>query len=133
MSVDLNIEDVTLDITLLHCRNAYVAAFRTMLHPHLPSGRKWLAFEERHSSYVDYAYWGVNEEVVKLDDLPRAGDLVEEFELLLKARQAHERFGRKNTDEFQNRVLNVFTAELLERMRDHCRDNPDSQILVSLN
>ena len=132
MSVDFVIEDVSLGKTLLHCRNAYVDALGVMLRPYLPSGRKWLAFQEHDSAYVDYAYWGVKEEPMTDDELPFASELEEDFQLLVKALKSFKKTSTADLDEFKNRALKIFTLDLLEFMRDHCRDNPNSRIRISL-
>lgn len=132
MSVDLSIEDVSLDKTLLCCQNAYVYSFRALVHPFLPEKRAWLAFQEHYSAYVNHAYWGVEEEPINSDDLHLAGDLVEEFEFLLMALRALKGSGVENLSHNENRALRIFSEDQLEFMRDHCRDNPESRILVSL-
>ena len=132
MSVDLHIEDVSLDKTLLSCRQAYVEGFRALLHPYLPAGRTWLAFQEQYSAYIDYEYWGVEEEPVNPDDFPRAGDLVEDFELLRQALLAFKKSTSENLDSYQQRLLRLFSVDLLESLRDHCRNNPESRIFVSI-
>lgn len=133
MSVDFIIEDVSLDKTLLECRQAYTDAFRAIVHPYLPSGRKWRAFEEHYSGYVDYEYWGVEEETVTPDEMPKAGELVGEFELLLKAVSALKPDDLNGLNEIQKRGLYVFRTERLKDLLNHCRKHPNSRIMVIIN
>lgn len=127
MSVDINIEDLTLDRTLFSCRNAYVDTLLSVLRPHLGADQIRLAFNITQSSYLPF-----EDEITDLDELPRAADIAHEFDLLLKAMRALGPSEIDRLDKYQKHAMKVFSPGLFEDLRDHCREHPDSRILVSL-